>query len=401
MIKKISAIVLALVLCLTVVVMPASAADLELGDANVAFSLKWDKEYYSAGETAYLSVYMDAADDLALYTGSFLIGLNSSVFSQADNPIDDVKANAVTSDLFASYWKPADTQLSWLASSIATRVNTANTTEEQALYDHYLKYTAAKNASGSHANALNNKDGFYGSEFDPTEPIVTIALVVSADVADGTAVNAAITSGSLTSTPAQTAWKYYSNPGNATTSANVAASTFDVSQAVATNAQIGEPAAPSVPLTVSYWKDQIRFDTNANTGAYAGTFDYRILATIDNFDEVYADVEAGKASIQDVGFVFNRTAALVEADAKAQVEGGTVKYSTVSNVSVSTSYQGETYVMSCLVNNIPDADKGTILSAMAYVEYVQDGVTKYAYSAVQTSTFEDLYSTYYSQAFPA
>ena len=43
MVKKISAIFLALVLCLTAMVVPASAA-VELGDAQMAFSLEWDKE---------------------------------------------------------------------------------------------------------------------------------------------------------------------------------------------------------------------------------------------------------------------------------------------------------------------------------------------------------------------
>lgn len=158
--------------------------------------------------------------------------------------------------------------------------------------------------------------------------------------------------------------------------------------------------AAATPLTVSYWKDQIRFDTKAD-GSYYGTFDYRILATIDNFDEV---IGTNYDMVTEVGFLFQRgEGANVDATtAQAELQAGNVtSYSQVKKVSVSTSYDGASYVMACTVNNIPDADKGTELSAMAYVVYVQNGETKYAFSAVQTSTFEGLYNTYYSQAFPA
>lgn len=405
MIKKISATLLALVLCLSVVVIPASAATVELGDAGIAFSLEWDKEYYNAGDTAVLSVYMDAADDLALFTGSFLIGLNSSVISQADNPIADVKANSTTSDLFGSYWKPAETNLSWLATTVASKVTAANTAEEKALYDHYLKFTAAKNTAGSHENALNNKDGFYGSEFDPTEPIMTISFTVAAGVPDGTVINAAIPSGSLTSVPAQTAWKYYSNPGNASTSANLAVARFDVTQTIATST-VGEPAVPATPLTVVKWKDQIKFDTNKD-GSYAGTFNYRTLAELNNFYEIFDDVAdavdtADGDGILDAGFVFNKGTALDVEVAKAQVEGtGSAVYTQTKNTYLSTTMKDGSVVMACVVYGIADADVATTLSTLAYVKYMQDGEVKYAYYDVVTGTFEGLYNDYYSQQFGA
>ena len=103
MVKKISALFLALVLCLTAMVVPVSA--LELGDAQIAFELKWDEEYYKAGDTAVLSVYMDAADELSLYTGSFIIGVNSAVFPTDINSQDDLRAGSTTSELFNSYYK--------------------------------------------------------------------------------------------------------------------------------------------------------------------------------------------------------------------------------------------------------------------------------------------------------
>lgn len=170
---------------------------------------------------------------------------------------------------------------------------------------------------------------------------------------------------------------------------------------VVSNAVVGGEEEPATPLTVSYWKDQIKFNTvggsGANANKYNGTFDYRILATIDNFDDVYASIEEN--TIIDVGFIFNKGAAIDLDAAKAQVEDGTETYSQVKDVYVSTAYQGEKYVMSCIVRKVADADKGSLLSAMAYIVYEQDGETKYAYfDEVQTSTFETLYSTYYPQA---
>ena len=249
MVKKISAIFLALVLCLTAMVVPASAA-VELGDAQMAFSLEWDKESYDAGETAVLSVYMDAADDLSLYTGSFVIGLNSAVISQDDNTLDDIRANSTISEWFAAYYKDGTTNLSWLATTIAPKVDAANTADEQALYDQYIKFTAARNSAGSHENVANSKAGFGGDEFVADEPILTISLIVAADVPDGTVINAAITSGSTTCSPVQTTWKYYKNPGSATTTANIAAANIDVTQTIAT-ATVGEIACPHANTTVT------------------------------------------------------------------------------------------------------------------------------------------------------
>lgn len=398
MIKKISAILLALVLCLSVVVVPASAA-VELGDAQMAFSLEWDKEYYSAGDTATLSVYIDAADDLTLYTGSFIIGLNSAVISQADNPIADVKANSTTDDTFRSFYKGADTQLSWLATSIATRVDTANTAEEQALYDHYLKYTVSKDTAGGwHENSGDNKTGFNGTDFDPSVPICTISFVIADGVADGTAVNAAITSGSLTCNPVQTTWKYYSNPGNATTAPNITAANFDISQTVATST-IGEPAAPS-PLVAT--TSQIRYQMTAD-GAYNNAVDVRTRATIAkaDWDVIFGgktdDEIVSENLISNVGFVYaSNSVEFSVADAQQVAQGTAVSGYTNKPVSHIQS-TGDGYIFTCLVTDITDANLAAGDGMTAYA-YMQVGDTWYFYDAATTVLFKDLYNTYNDSA---
>lgn len=393
MIKKIGAIVLALVLCMSVIVVPASAAKVELGDAKIAFSLEWDKASYSAGETAYLSVYMTAADDLPLFTGSLVIGLNSAVISQADNPIATVSSNAVTGETFGSYWKNlSDGNIAWLATTVAPKVTAANTAEEQGLYDHYLKVGAAKYTYGTHPNAGNNKDGFYGSDFDPDEPIVTIALVV-ADVPDGTPLNAAITSGSLTCTPVQTTWKYYTNPGNATTSANVAAADFNISQAVAT-ATVGEVGSSIIAHSYS----QIRFRGIGATSTkddYKDEFDVRTLATLTVED---TDDAVVKSKIEEIGFIYyesNNDAAYSVETAKAVVEGTESNADYVRyDVKYLQSVGGGKYNFSCLIESIPDADKDNGVHVLGFVKY--DGEMKYYVAATEVS-----YRALYDQYMPA
>ncbi len=374
MIKKISAVVLALVLCLSVIVVPASAAKVELGSAKMAFSLEWDKASYSAGDTAYLSIYMDAADDLPLYTGSFIIGLNSAVFKQADNPIANVKANATTSDNFASYWKGAVTNLSWLAARVVTRVKNANTAEENAKFDQYLKYSAAKNIAGTHTNAGNNMDGFYGNEFNADEPIMTIALKVAADVPDGTAVEAAMTSGSLTVSPVQTSWLYYTAPNSATKTTAIAATDIDVSATVI-SAKIG---APSI---IKDGGSQIRFRGVGQGGTaadYTGKgFDVRTVATIseEDFAAKFTDDATAIASIAEIGFIYAaksnvaafdvetaKNAAKTLADKEAL--NGYVK-KTVSHIQ---HVEGQPYKFTCLIDNIADADKTDAVNAFAYIK---------------------------------
>lgn len=405
MIKKISAILLALVLCLSVVVVPASAA-VELGDAQIAFALEWDKEYYSAGDTATLSIYVDAADDLSLATGAITIGLNSATINMADNPIADVKANSTTSDVFASFYKTAEVNTAWFTTAtLMSKLTAANTAEENEKYDTYLKFLIAKDSSGgSHENTGVNNAGFGGADFDPTEPIVTYTFVIADGVADGTPVEAAITTGSYSVTPvaqAQTSWKYYSQPGVKTTTANITAANFDASQAVAT-ATIGEAVVPATPLSVAPLKTQIKYNDiyTDSEGNEVATFNYRIIAELDNFYDIYtdaadaADISDGNG-IKEAGFIYNRGSAVDVDKAMDQINGGTVTYpgkQHQKSAYISMTAISGKVAMACVVYNIPDTDADETLSVLAYLKYVQDGEEKIAYCDAYTGTFT-LYSS--------
>lgn len=411
MIKKISAILLALVLCLSVVVVPVSA--LELGSAKIGYEIKLDKEYYSAGDTAIVSVYVNASEEYELGAGLFMIGMNSAVFSIDDNSTEDLPGTAVGNDTMTTFYKTPDL-FTWVWASTAqiNAVSGSNTEAENEMYDQYLRITITRDTG----SAIGNKNGIPAADLNADEdPFIQFELTVSTDVADATEINIGIPSGVLAKN--QTYFKYYKNPGNATTTANVP-NTDAVS--IAATAKVGEETAELTPLAISHWKNQIRFDKNSKN-EFAGTFDARMLMSIDNFDEVLGSVADAEESVIDVGYIFNKGAAMNEATAQAQVQSivktqvGTTadnkpkyeytsngSYTMVNNVYVSTYFSSDkAYVMSCMIQNIPEADKTTELSAMAYVIYTDaNGKTAYAYSPVKTSTFESLYNTNFSNAFP-
>ena len=409
MVKKISALVLALVLCLSVVVVPASAG-VDLGDDTFAIALEWDKSSYKAGDTAYLSVYADGADDLSFFTGTITFGVSSSVFDPAVHTTAYLKENTETADWFNSYYTAAaDGAISQLAASVANNVTAANTAEEKALYDWYVKIGFAKNGSGWHENTSNTKDGFYGSDFNPDEPLMVIAFTVREDVADGTAVRAAVTSGTFlkpTATAPSTGIKYFKTPGSSTTKVNVSADAIAISQADTMNTNgevvIGEEVAASI---VKPLRDgQIRFHKNGT--AYAGSFDVRALAVISgaDFDATFTDIATAKTMISEIGFVFaqgaNVTAPSMDA-VKALVENGTAAagYTKKTVNYISTSVDEGNYVFSCIATDIPDAEKNNSLVAVGYIAYTVDGETVYAYyPAAQTISFAGLFNTHYADA---
>ena len=164
------------------------------------------------------------------------------------------------------------------------------------------------------------------------------------------------------------------------------------------------------PSIVNPLKGQIRFDKNTD-GTYANTFDVRALAVIsgEDFEELFTDVDTARAeqSIQEAGFVFaaGSNVAAPSMDAvKALVESGTAAagYTKKTVEFISTSVSAGDYVFSCIVENIPDADKTNSLVAVGYIKYVSGGETLYAYyPAAQTVSYSELFNAHYNTAFGA
>lgn len=150
-------------------------------------------------------------------------------------------------------------------------------------------------------------------------------------------------------------------------------------------------------------KNQIKFGVNEE-GASDGTFDYRMLAVITgaDFTATFTDVDTAKGMITEMGFVhaISDDGSVIDmATARGVVNGTAANGYTLTKVNyLSTSISSGNYVMSLFIDNIPAADKGNTVSAIAYIK-TADAI--YFYPVVASAQFSGLYDTYYSQAFPA
>lgn len=152
-----------------------------------------------------------------------------------------------------------------------------------------------------------------------------------------------------------------------------------------TNAIVTVGGAPE--LSISQHKDQIRYN--------ADTFDYRTVFKIDNFSEVFADLNDGSDRIIDAGFIFSTEEAIDVAAAKAQVESwkatadgknitfDVMNYTAATRCYVSNTFAGAEYAFACLVKNIPNSvgeGENANLSALGYIIYEDaEGNPAYAY----------------------
>lgn len=411
MIKKISAIVLALVLCLSVVVLPASAGfadDYALPDGtSYAFKVELDKEYYSAGDTATVSIYFVGDENLQFGAGAVVIGVNTAIFNATDNTAATIKASSTSSDVYNSFYK-ASTSATWsfLTSTTNTnykKINSNSTAEENAMYNAYVKLVIARNLNGSHDNAAVNTDGISGAELSSTsEPLVTFQLKVASDVADGTKINVGIPSGAYTSTAKQSYMYYYSDPGNATTTVGLYDTTFDAAASKVV-AEVGE-AYPD--LTIAQGKDGIKFDMDANKN-YANKISVRTKAEI-NAAALQAAVGGATANddvegyIVEAGFVFAKSSIAFSIDtAIAVAEGGSADGYTKKNVSYIKN-DGTNYVYTCLIE-VQDADIASAdFNTFAYIalDFDKDGTADkyYYYDAANDISSKTLFNTFNDQA---
>ena len=165
---------------------------------------------------------------------------------------------------------------------------------------------------------------------------------------------------------------------------------------------------------INPWKSQIRFDKNED-GTFAGTFDYRVLATItsDDFLSVFGSEKNAENTIVEAGFIMARGDTVNDFDyetAKAVAMGTSTVYTKVNVNTISTSFDTDEsasapgdYVMSCIVEDIPEIDKNMCLATMAYIAYNDNnGDLCYVfYPEIHSVCFDGLYEQYYSLAFPS
>lgn len=409
MIKKISAVILALVLCFSVVVLPASAgfdADYTLPEGkSIAYKVELDKANYNAGDTVTVKVYLNVASNIETHTGSLLFGVNSDVFDTSVNAADTVKATATSNAAFQSFYNEiTGLNWAWQRDAIKSRLEAANTPAENEAYNEYLKVVLTRNLSGSHPNAGLNTNGLPGTDINgDSDPFITFQLKLRDDIPDGTPINIAITSGAITCVPAQTAFKVFKD--GSTSNVWPATSEYDVSAAVAT-ATVGTPA-PAGPV-VAKSKAEVKMTPNSPT-TVEDAFQFRVTSVITDadWDTYFANTAAGgNNAITKLGFVaYKGTDGFDLETAKSVAKGGSAAgYDVATTTYVQKADDSSDAYFGAIIQ-ITSAETRSDATYIAYVEYTDaEGATQYAfYDAAQTALLDTNYQTIvdsYLDAYP-
>lgn len=129
------------------------------------------------------------------------------------------------------------------------------------------------------------------------------------------------------------------------------------------------------PSIIKDGGSQIRFRGISQTGTaadYQGEFDVRTVAKISeaDFAAKFTDEATAIEKITDIGFVYARTSKVADFNletAKQVAQGADIAGYTKKQISHIQHTAGNDYQFTCLVENIPDADKTDSLNALAYV----------------------------------
>ena len=374
MVKKISAIILALVLCLSVVMLPANAAGFDesyvFADGKTsAFRLELDKSSYNKGDTVTVSVYLRLADEAAELKSSYLtFALNSALFDKTDAANATINT-AVACDTWEAYWKsPASSLWAWVNATVTGRIQKAASAEEKALYDTYLRVSLAQDID----KVTDTKHGVVAGDINAeTAPLLTFSLKLRDDIPDGTTVNIAMSEAALKCTPVQTSLTFFTNPGNATTSKAAAAATYDVSAAVA-SATVGA-VAPAAPVLTKASSQVKMTATSASTVADA--FQFRVISSISDADWNTYFANTGKAgatanAITNVGFVaYKGTAGFNLDTAKAAVAGTAADGYQVATTDYIQHADGTDAKFGCRID-ITSAETRSDVTYVAFAQYL-------------------------------
>ena len=383
MTKKVLSLLLALSMIVGVFSVMASAAQ---PDSAVDLFISCDKTSYAPGDEVVFTISEQVVPEVGAMwiAGQYSIGYNSSVLVPyaATNVLDDHGFTAIQ----AGY----DSSISGVSFNANNVSNGDFIDASQSSYgwDEIIMYIVAGD----------------GTTFDATSKtdLFTVKMKLSDTVPDGDYV-VGFNIGSYKNynafswDDANSGIYGYDDDYGYGTAANYSAGTCTI--------HVGSAAPASI---LNPFKSQIRFDKNAD-GTYAGTFDVRQLAVVSktDFENTFgATVEAQKAAIAEVGFVFARTSTVATFDvaaAKALIENGTAAAGytkkTVDYITTNAVVGADNYGFSCIVEDIPTADKADGMNALAYIKGT-DGTYHY-YPAAEPTSFNDLYTTHYNSAFPA
>ena len=378
--KKLLGVILALAMLVNVFAVFSFAA---APDSAVDLTMSVDKASYSAGDTVTITVSVKVEPEVGAMRigGQYVIGYNSSVI---DFP--DPTSNDITTCNFNALQSGYDASMSAIILS-ADNISLGDKIDSGHDWDK--------------AQTVGVADDMMTS-FDATSGVdlFTFQMKLSDTVADGDYV-IGFNKGSWENFNAYVNdaknGGIYGISGNYSTTEDYSFGTATIHVGAATTSSILNP-----------FKSQIRFDKNADK-TYAGTFDVRQLAVVSkaDFESTFGATTAEQlAAIAEVGFVFARTSTVATFDvdtAKALIENGTAAAGytkkTVDYITTNAVVGTDNYGFSCIVKDIPTAENGDGMYALAYIKGT-DGTYHY-YPAAEPTSFNDLYTAHYNSAFPA
>ena len=358
---------------------------------TIGFILKADKTTAEIvpGAAVKVTMYVEVADFDQLYSDmKFALLYDANVYTP------DTTTRKFLGD-WANYAKDATTAKINAAFGTAVMNASSMTAEEKATYNSAVMLTIGSDAG----LGATNKAGYHFTQDGTTGVSIAECSMVFNVTGDA----AAIASGNINIKICDTVntTQYIKKTNGTSTPTNH--TSIDVSKA---NILANMPAAPASILNP--YKSQIRFDKNADS-TYAGTFDVRQLAVVSkaDFESTFGATTAEQlAAIAEVGFVFARTSTVATFDvetAKALIESGTAAAGytkkTVDYITTNAVVGTDNYGFSCIVEDIPTADKADGINALAYIKG-NDGTYHY-YPAAEPTSFNDLYTDWYNSAFPA
>lgn len=378
MTKKILSVVLAVIMVASTFVMGASAITYSpaLTNGSVKIITAADKTTVEPGDVVSFTVAIDPADYTDLGSFGLAIAYNKAQLT----PVGSTNTEFRTweNDCAASYGNPsAVVNFNFAA---ATQWAAYLTAEEKAYYDGGIMILGSSTSS---ANRWNPAAG---------EVFMSFKMTVSDTVSAGDEI-----------------WIGVHDAGFQKKNSYVTVGTTRLQPDVANGDHKYDTTQSMVKLTVAgateasilqYSKAQIRFrGIGANgVGTYENEFDVRTIAKISqpDFLATFESEENAIKKITDAGFVYATTSNVEAFDvdtAKEVAEGG----SAANYVKAPVTYMqhtgdGADYIFTCLITDIPDADKTDGVSCLAYVCY--EGEYIY-FDAAATVSYADLYNTYF------
>lgn len=357
--KKVLAVVLSVILLFSCFVVGSSALTYSPSKTTGEFKViaTADKTTVAPGDVVIFSLALDPGSYSDLGAFGNVISYNANQVTPCDvsgNPTTTNTAFRTWQNSCANWTNPAATcNFNYAISQLAANF----TADEKAYYTKNVLYMGTVYTANGAVNTA-------GNGWNPTagEVYMTFQMKVADSVQPGDEIWVGLHEASFLK-----GTSYFQPCGGTRFSNDV----YDL-----TNSMVKLTVASATePSIIKDGGSQIRFRGISQTGAaadYQGEFDVRTVAKISeaDFAAKFTDEATAIEKITDIGFVYARTSKVADFNlekAKQVAQGADIAGYTKKQISHIQHTAGNDYQFTCLVENIPDADKTDSLNALAYV----------------------------------